>query len=85
MRLGSHAKKAIGLNISVSHFKYPPITSLSSSSTRSKDWEDVITAHADDAVVHTWRVQDKRVGPWAFEMEDGVAQVSFQYSCMRDG
>ncbi len=59
----------------MSNFKYPPITSISSSSTRSKDWEDVVTAHADDSIAHTWRVQDKRLGSWTFEVEDGVIQV----------
>ena len=29
----------------------------------------------DDATAHTWRAQDKRLGPWALEVEDGIIQV----------
>jgi len=66
-------KKAIGLGISVDDLKNPPIVALSSSSTRSKDWDDVLTAHAEDSSARTWRVQDKRLGEHMFEMEDGGA------------
>jgi U3 small nucleolar RNA-associated protein 21 len=70
---GSLMKKAIGLGISVDDLKNPPIVALSSSSTRAKDWDDVLTAHAEDSSARTWRVQDKRLGEWAFDMEDGGA------------
>lgn len=53
--------------------KYPPITAMSSASIRSKDWEDVLTAHADDPAARTWRVQEKRVGPHVFAFDDGAA------------
>ncbi|OCF33495.1 U3 small nucleolar RNA-associated protein 21 [Kwoniella heveanensis BCC8398] len=78
---GSLIKKAIGLGVTVDHLKYPQITSISSSSIRSKDWEDVVTAHADDAVARTWRVQEKRLGPWAFEVEDGIVQTVCVTAC----
>jgi U3 small nucleolar RNA-associated protein 21 len=66
-------KKAIGLGISVDNLKNPPIVAISSSSTRSKDWDDVLTAHAEDSSARTWRVADKRLGDWAFDMEEGGA------------
>ncbi|WRT67784.1 uncharacterized protein IL334_004758 [Kwoniella shivajii] len=78
---GSLIKKAIGLGVTVDHLKYPQITAISSSSIRSKDWEDVVTAHADDAIARTWRVQEKRLGPWTFEMENGVAQAVSVTAC----
>ncbi|WVQ96671.1 hypothetical protein IAU59_003777 [Kwoniella sp. CBS 9459] len=78
---GSLIKKAIGLGVTVDHLKYPQITSISSSSIRSKDWEDIVTAHADDAVARTWRVQEKRLGPWAFEVEDGIVQTVCVTAC----
>ncbi|WWC70746.1 uncharacterized protein I206_104697 [Kwoniella pini CBS 10737] len=78
---GSLIKKAIGLGVTVDHLKYPQITAISSSSIRSKDWEDVVTAHADDAVARTWRVQEKRLGPWTFEMDSGVAQAVTVTAC----
>ncbi|WVW84648.1 hypothetical protein I302_106682 [Kwoniella bestiolae CBS 10118] len=78
---GSLIKKAIGLGVTVDHLKYPQITAIASSSIRSKDWEDVVTAQADDAVARTWRVQEKRLGPWTFEMESGVAQAVSVTAC----
>ncbi|WWD04860.1 hypothetical protein V865_002931 [Kwoniella europaea PYCC6329] len=78
---GSLIKKAIGLGVTVDHLKYPQITAIASSSIRSKDWEDVVTAHADDAVARTWRVQEKRLGAWTFEMESGVAQAVTVTAC----
>ncbi|KAK8858577.1 hypothetical protein IAR55_002806 [Kwoniella newhampshirensis] len=78
---GSLVKKAIGLGVTVDHLKYPPITAISSSSIRSKDWEDVVTAHAEDAIARTWRVQEKRLGPWTFEVQDGYAQTVCVTAC----
>ncbi|WVO12563.1 hypothetical protein L204_100167 [Cryptococcus depauperatus] len=78
---GSLVKKAIGLSVTVDHLKYPPIMSLSSSSTRSKDWENVITAHQGDSIARTWRVQEKRLGSWVFQLEDGYAQAVCVTAC----
>lgn len=58
------------------NLKYSTITAISSSSTRSKDWEDVVTAHASDACARTWSVQNKKLGAWGFEVEEGAIQVS---------
>ncbi|KAL7423168.1 rRNA-processing protein utp21 [Cryptotrichosporon argae] len=70
---GSLVKKAIGLGVSVDNLKFQPITALSSSSARAKDWDDVLTAHAASSTAHTWRVQDKRLGAHALETADGGA------------
>lgn len=79
---GSLIKKAIGLGVSADELKFPPITALSSSSTRSKDWEDVLTAHAEDSTARTWRVQDKRLGQSEFELEeDGAVQAVCVTAC----
>jgi U3 small nucleolar RNA-associated protein 21 len=42
--------------------KFPPVTSIAYSSTRSKDWDDVVTAHAEETFARTWTVQNKRIG-----------------------
>ncbi|KAL1412861.1 rRNA-processing protein utp21 [Vanrija albida] len=79
---GSLIKKAIGLGVSADELKFPPIIALSSSSTRSKDWEDVLTAHAEDSTARTWRVQDKRLGQAEFDMEeDGAVQAVCVTAC----
>jgi U3 small nucleolar RNA-associated protein 21 len=73
---GSLAKKSSSLSVPLSHLKFTSITSLSFSSARSKDWEDVLTAHASSGAGHsisgeaassyarTWSVQNKRLGRW---------------------
>ncbi len=66
----------------LSHFKFSPITSISFSGARSKDWEDVLTAHSSHFVqevsgssgsgssfARTWSVQSKRLGRWSMGLD----------------
>ncbi|KAI6045674.1 Utp21 specific WD40 associated putative domain-containing protein [Pisolithus marmoratus] len=59
---GSLARKATVLSKSLSSLKFPPVTSISFSTTRSKDWDDVLTAHVDEPLVRSWSVLNKRLG-----------------------
>ena len=68
-------KKAHQLGVDQSELKLPQIAALSCNSARSKDWDDVLTAHTGDGVARTWRVKDKRVGEHALEVEEGIVQV----------
>lgn len=70
------AKKASALGVPVKTLKWNPIVRISSEATRSKDWEDVITMHEGDAYVRSWRLQEKKAGRWAMEIEDGSVSVS---------
>ena len=74
--VGSIAKKANSLSIPLTSLKFPPVTSLSFSSTRSKDWDDVLTAHHQETFARTWTVREKKVGKWHlnFEPEKGKAK-----------
>jgi U3 small nucleolar RNA-associated protein 21 len=72
---GSVAKKANALGVPVKTLKWNPIVRISSEATRSKDWEDVITMHEGDAYVRSWRLQEKKAGRWAMEIEDGSVSV----------
>lgn len=63
---GSLARKATILSKPLASLKFPPITSISSSSTRSKDWDDVLTAHAEEMCVRSWTVLNKRIGKHTF-------------------
>ncbi len=65
---GSLAKKATSLSIPITSLKYPAITALSFSTTRTKDWDDILTAHTDEAVARTWTMKDKRVGKHVFNV-----------------
>jgi U3 small nucleolar RNA-associated protein 21 len=75
---GSLVKKANSLSVKAMSLKFQPITAIASSSTRSKDWEDVVTAHVDDAFARTWRVQEKKAGRWSFEVAEGNVKVRFR-------
>ncbi|KIM87254.1 hypothetical protein PILCRDRAFT_96034 [Piloderma croceum F 1598] len=72
MSQGSLAKKASTLSIPLASLKFPPITSLSCSSTRAKDWDDVITTHADETFARTWNVLGKKLGKHSLGFVDGT-------------
>jgi U3 small nucleolar RNA-associated protein 21 len=73
---GSVVKKATALGVPVKSLKWNPIVRMSSEVTRSKDWEDVVTMHEGDSYVRSWRLQEKKAGRWAMEIEDGSVSVS---------
>lgn len=67
---GSLAKKAASLSIPLSSLKLPPITTISYSSTRSKDWDDILSGHSDETCARTWSMQDKKLGKHTFSIID---------------
>ncbi|PPQ97575.1 hypothetical protein CVT26_002362 [Gymnopilus dilepis] len=67
---GSLLKKATSLSIPLASLKFPPITSISYSTTRSKDWDDILTTHTDETFVRTWTMLGKRLGKYSFGFAD---------------
>ena len=67
---GSLSKKATNLDIPVASLKLPAITALSYSTTRAKDWDDILTAHSDDTYSRTWSMPNKRKGKHDFSQAD---------------
>ncbi|KAK7054659.1 rRNA-processing protein utp21 [Paramarasmius palmivorus] len=59
---GSLSKKASSLSVPVASLKFPPITAISHSSARSKDWDDILTAHTDETFARCWSMQNKKLG-----------------------
>lgn len=39
---------------------------------RSKDWDDVLTAHTDEPLVRSWTVLNKRLGKHTWSYTDGA-------------
>ncbi|RDB22141.1 U3 small nucleolar RNA-associated protein 21 [Hypsizygus marmoreus] len=72
MSQGSLAKKATSLSIPLASLKFPPITSISYSSARAKDWDDILTAHADETFARSWTMLSKRLGKYSFGFADAV-------------
>ncbi|CAE7205857.1 unnamed protein product [Rhizoctonia solani] len=73
---GALEQKATSLAIPVSHLKLPAITALAYSSTRSKDWEDVLTAHTGETFARTWSVREKKLGKWSMGGAEKAKGVS---------
>jgi U3 small nucleolar RNA-associated protein 21 len=67
---GSLAKKATSLSIPIASLKLPPVSALAFSSTRWKDWDDVLTAHADESFARTWSLLNKRKGNHNLNLAD---------------
>ena len=64
--VGSLSKKATSLSIPLASLKFPPVTSMSFSNARSKDWDDILTGHEDESIARTWSVPNKRLGKHTF-------------------
>lgn len=78
---GSVVSKANTLGVPVKSLKWNPIVRMSSEVTRSKDWEDVVTMHEGDSYARTWRLQDKKAGRWALDVEDGHISAVCTSAC----
>ncbi|GAA6011897.1 hypothetical protein JCM11491_000095 [Sporobolomyces phaffii] len=77
---GSIARKATRLDVKPSSLKLPLITSLAYSTSRSKDWDDVVTVSSEEQRGRSWSVEGKRVGKFTFEA-NGKVTVSTVTAC----
>jgi len=73
---GSLAKKSSALSKPMQSFKFPSIAAISYSTTRAKDWDDILTAHMDESLARTWSIQNKKVGKHKFQQHDGSKRKS---------
>jgi hypothetical protein len=64
--LGSLNKRATTLSVPLTSLKHAAITSLAFSTMRSKDWDDILTAHTDETYSRTWSMLNKRLSQHAF-------------------
>ncbi|KZT71306.1 Utp21-domain-containing protein [Daedalea quercina L-15889] len=67
---GSLAKKATSLSIPLTSLKFPPVVAIAYSTTRAKDWDDILTAHAEETFARTWTMKDKKLGKHVFGFGD---------------
>jgi U3 small nucleolar RNA-associated protein 21 len=61
--------------------KLPSATSLSFSTTRSRDWDDVLSTHAGVRAAHTWSARDRRMGSKPFSTEKAEATACCVSAC----
>ncbi|KAF8891320.1 Utp21-domain-containing protein [Infundibulicybe gibba] len=71
MSQGSLSKKATNLSIPLTSLKFPPITSISYSSARAKDWDDILTVHTEETFARSWTMLGKRLGKYSFGFAEG--------------
>ncbi|KAH9180505.1 Utp21-domain-containing protein [Lactarius sanguifluus] len=62
---GSLSKKASAISVPLASLKHSSVTALSFSTTRCKDWDDILTAHSDETYARTWSMLNKRLGKHA--------------------
>lgn len=62
---GSLSKKAFTMSVPLASLKHSSVTALSFSTTRYKDWDDILTAHSDETYARTWSMLNKRLGKHA--------------------
>jgi len=60
------AKKSASLSQPAAALKLPPVTRLSASTTRARDWDNLLTAHKDEPFARTWTVNNMRLGQHVF-------------------
>lgn len=59
---GSLQKKSVQMAKPLLSLKLQPTTSLSHSSTRTRDWDDLVTTHAGTSQAETWSTRNARKG-----------------------
>lgn len=64
---------------------------MSFATTRSKDWDDIVTTHSDETFARTWTMSRKRLGKYSFGLAAdpnakgkdkgtvGAAKVAFDF------
>ncbi|GAA5969804.1 hypothetical protein JCM8115_005786 [Rhodotorula mucilaginosa] len=77
---GSIARKATRLDVRPSSLKLPLITSLAYSTSRAREWDDVVSVSNDESLGRSWSVENKRLGKYTFATE-GKATVSAVTAC----
>ena len=70
LSIGSLTKKATTLSTPVANLKLSPVTQLAYSTTRAKDWDDILTAHKQESVARTWSLREKKLGKWVMNLNE---------------
>ena len=64
-------KKASTLSAPIASLKFPPIVAMSYFTGRTKDWDDIITAHHDEGFARSWSLLNKKHGKHSFKFDTG--------------
>ncbi|EPX71916.1 U3 snoRNP-associated protein Utp21 [Schizosaccharomyces octosporus yFS286] len=78
---GSVTSKAKKLNVRPDELKLPEIISMSSSNSREKYWDNILTAHKNDNAARTWNWKNKTLGQHVLPTTDGTPVRAVCVSC----
>jgi U3 small nucleolar RNA-associated protein 21 len=67
---GSIEKKARRYKVEEAALKYPPLVHFGASTTREKDWDNLLTVHQGESCARTWNTVNKVVGKHAMASQD---------------
>ncbi|GAA5808757.1 hypothetical protein MFLAVUS_002153 [Mucor flavus] len=73
---GRLAKKAKDRGVSMDNLKLPQIIDLDVNDSKTKDWDNVITCHANDNACRTWSSKSKKIGAHVLISSDKTAVKS---------
>lgn len=68
--------KAAAMGVAPRALKFAPVTSLSFSAARAKEWDGVLTGHKDEFGARTWSMQNLRIGAHVFAPPEGTDAIS---------
>ncbi|KAJ3122567.1 hypothetical protein HK098_002746 [Nowakowskiella sp. JEL0407] len=67
---GSIAKKSKKFSVSADELKIPQVLKIAASPVKEKEWDNVLTCHANQWSARTWNYQRKIIGSHMFESGD---------------
>ncbi|RIA88602.1 Utp21 specific WD40 associated putative domain-containing protein [Glomus cerebriforme] len=70
---GSIIKQSKRSRKHIDELKFPQITHFSSSESRQKEWDNILTCHLNDSRARTWSFQRKALGQYVFKTLDGTS------------
>ena len=57
------------LSTPITSLKFSPVVPMSHSTGRAKDWDDMVTSHADEAFARSWNPLNKKHGKHSFKFD----------------
>ena len=67
--LGSSAKGVSTLSTPITVLEFSPVVAMSHSTGRAKDWDDMVTSHADEDYARSWSLLNKKHGKHSFKFD----------------
>ncbi|KAJ3294723.1 hypothetical protein HK104_003329 [Borealophlyctis nickersoniae] len=67
---GSIEKKSKAIGVKMAELKAPQIVQFDSSDAKEKEWDNIVSCHANDAQARTWSFQRKAIGAHALTSTD---------------